>query len=145
MTTNVHSLIWAVLSLLCGSLHSTLGDQYSRSVESDSSSNNLYTIEGKVVSLDKKPSPDWVVSTQIFVNGGEHIGLLREDGTFVVNGLYPGSYIVEVINPGIAYESARVEITSKGKLRSRKVNHLQPALVNHVPYPLRLNPIGKFQ
>jgi hypothetical protein len=63
------------------------------------------------------------------VNGGEHIGLLKEDGTFVVGGLSSGSFVIEVIHPQFQYESARVDITSKGKLRARKVNYIQPALV----------------
>ncbi len=79
------------------------------------------------------------------VNGGEHIGLLKEDGTFVVDGLPSGSFVIEVIHPHLQYETARVDITSKGKLRARKVNYLQPAQVTHLPYPLRLNPTGPYK
>lgn len=46
-----------------------------------------------------------------------------------MEGLPPGSHVVEVIHPHFQYETARVDITSKGKLRARKVNYIQPALV----------------
>jgi len=113
---------------------------------SSSSSSGLWNkIEGKVIAPMDKKSNDWLVNTQILVNGGEFVGLLKEDGTFMVDGLPPGSFVLEVIHPQFQYESARVDITSKGKLRARKVNYIQPALVTHLPYPLRLNPVGPYK
>jgi len=102
-------------------------------------------IEGKLIAPMEKKTNEWLVSTQIMVNGGEHIGLLKEDGSFVVEGLPAGSHVIEVIHPHFQYETARVDITSKGKLRARKVNYIQPALVTHMPYPLRLNPTGPYK
>jgi hypothetical protein len=90
----------------------------------------------------KKITTEWLVQTEIFLNGGEHIGFLKEDGTFAITGVSAGSYTVDVIHPQFAYESARVDVTSKGKIRARKVNNLQPSQVSHLPYPLRLNPTG---
>jgi hypothetical protein len=96
---------------------------------SGSSSSPWHRVEGKVIPpLDKKTN-EWLIATQVLVNGGEHIGLLREDGSFLVEGLSPGSHIIEVVSPQLQYESARVDITSKGKLRARKVNNIQPAQV----------------
>ena len=56
----------------------------------------------------------------------------QEDNTFTVRGLQPGSYLVEVINADFYYEPVRVDITSKGKIRARKVNNVQPTQVSQV-------------
>jgi len=104
-----------------------------------------YSIEGRVSPPEKKSPSDWFVNTQIVVNGGEHIGFLREDGSFIVQGISSGSHIVEVLHSQVHYESTRVDITSKGKIRARKVNHLQPSQVSHVTYPLRFNPLGAYR
>jgi len=104
-----------------------------------------HTIEGKVNPPDKKATNEWLTQSQVIVNGGEHVGLLRDDGTFVIHGVPSGSFVVEVVHPQFTYESARIDITSKGKLRARKVNYIQPALVTHIPYPLKLNPTGAYR
>lgn len=51
--------------------------------------------------------------------------------------------MLEVINPNFVYEPVRVEINSKGKIRARKVNYVQTSLVNQLPYPLKLKPLGQ--
>jgi hypothetical protein len=94
---------------------------------------------------EKKPPSDWYVGTQVVVNGGEHIGFLREDGTFLVQGVPSGSHVVEVLHSSYHYESSRVDITSKGKIRARKVNNLQPSQVSHMTYPLRFNALGAYR
>jgi hypothetical protein len=70
---------------------------------------------------------------------------LREDGTFTINNVPSGSYIVEVANPNYAYEPVRVEINSKGKYRARKVNYIQTSQVLQVPYPLKMKPLHRFR
>ena len=67
----------------------------------------------------------------------------RNDGTFTVNNVPSGSYIVEVANPTYAFEPVRVDITSKGKMRARKLNNLQPSAVHQVTYPLKFKARGK--
>uniref|UniRef100_A0A0M3I6X7 EMC7_beta-sandw domain-containing protein n=1 Tax=Ascaris lumbricoides TaxID=6252 RepID=A0A0M3I6X7_ASCLU len=62
----------------------------------------------------------------------------RRDGSFVVSGIPPGSYIVEVSHVNFVFEPVRVDITSKGKFRARRLNLLQPSVVSSLPYPLRL-------
>jgi len=79
------------------------------------------------------------------MNGGEHICSLREDGTFSLTGIPSGSHVVEVVHPNYQFDSARVDITSKGKIRARRVNHLQPSQVTHVTYPLRLAALGPYR
>ena len=63
--------------------------------------------------------------------------IFRADGTFKVSGVPSGSYVVEVANPTYIFEPARVDITAKGKMRARKVNHVQSNAVVTVPYPMR--------
>ena len=52
-------------------------------------------------------------------------------------GVPSGSYIVEVFNPSVYFEPIRVDVTSKGKIRARKVNHVQPSAVSQISYPLK--------
>lgn len=49
----------------------------------------------------------------------------RSDGAFSVSNLPSGSYSIEVINPTYVFEPARIDITSKGKFRARKMNNIQ--------------------
>lgn len=60
----------------------------------------------------------------------------RKDGNFEIQSVKSGSYLVEVINSNYKYKSIRVDINSKGKIRAREVNYIQPSLVELVPYPL---------
>ena len=67
----------------------------------------------------------------------------RSDGNFVINNVPSGSYIVEVANPTFVFEPTRVDITSKGKMRARRLNNLQPSAVQTVTYPLKFKARGK--
>ena len=72
----------------------------------------------------------------MFVDGGKRVGFVREDNSFAIGGLPSGSYLLEVVNPDYFYEPVRVDINSKGKIRARKVNNVQPSQVNQVKNPL---------
>ncbi|XP_044739012.1 ER membrane protein complex subunit 7 [Chrysoperla carnea] len=105
-----------------------------------------YTIEGKVFPPDIPLTPaNWQVNTKLMVNGGEYLGFIKEDGTFVIHNVPGGSYILEVVNPDYGYEPVRVEINSKGKYRARKVNYIQTSQVIQVPYPLKMKPMGRMR
>ncbi|XP_042239623.1 ER membrane protein complex subunit 7 homolog [Homarus americanus] len=105
-----------------------------------------YRIEGRVVRPDSSiVSPaEWFANTKIFTNSG-HYGFLREDGSFVINNVPSGSYVVQVMNPTFIYEPLRVDINSKGKIRARAVNHIQPSNVVQMPHPLRMKSIGPYR
>lgn len=120
---------WIFASYFC--FASSVGENNFESETADS-----YTIDGTVISPDVI-SPEWLLSTKILVNGGERIGFLRNDGSFHISNVEPGSYAVEVVNPNYIYEPARVDINSKGKFRARKLNYVQTNLVQQVPYPLK--------
>lgn len=115
------------------------------SVEDDSDvSTNKYSLEGRVFPLSDYAvsQPNWQANTRVHINGGEMIGFVKKDGSFVVHNVPAGSYIVEVLNPEYNFEPARVEINSKGKFRARKVNHIKTSEVVVVPYPLKVKALG---
>merc|ERR1719283_738187 len=70
---------------------------------------------------------------------------LKEDNSFVIQGMLPGSYLVEVDTPEYVYEAVRIDINSKGKHRARKNNPVQPNQVTQLPYPLKCKPLGKYR
>lgn len=67
----------------------------------------LYAIEGKVYAPEIYSINDfkWQRDTVITINNGEYSGFLKHDGTFSLNGIPSGSYVVEVSNPDYYYES----------------------------------------
>ncbi|VVC40405.1 Hypothetical protein CINCED_3A015865 [Cinara cedri] len=98
------------------------------------SSRELYDIEGTVMLPSLKTS--WLAETVVQLKGGEAVGFLRKNGSFLISKVPSGSYIVEVVNPNYFFEPIRIEINSKGKYRARKVNYIQSSYVHHMPYPL---------
>lgn len=68
---------------------------------------------------------NWQANSRVLLNYGKYIGFIKEDGGFVVEGVAPGSYVLEVTNVDYIFEPIRVDITSKGKIRARKLNVLQ--------------------
>jgi len=51
--------------------------------------------------------------------------LFRSDGSFKLNDIPTGSYIIEAISVDYTFEPLRIDITNKGKIRARKLNLLQ--------------------
>ncbi|RZC39709.1 DUF2012 domain containing protein [Asbolus verrucosus] len=104
-----------------------------------------YAIEGKIFLLSdyQTRQANWPASTRIHVNGGQLVGFVKKDGSFIVHNVPSGSYIVEVLNPEYTFEPVRVEINSRGKYRARKVNHIQTSLIIQVPYPLSMKALAK--
>ncbi|CAG9538394.1 unnamed protein product [Cercopithifilaria johnstoni] len=102
-----------------------------------------YKIEGQVVFPESVTAQKGRLGpSRVLVNYDfKHVAFVREDGSFVVSGVPPGSYIIEISNIDYAFEPVRVDITSKGKIRARRLNLLQPSLVSSLPYPLHLNAV----
>merc|ERR1739836_124913 len=113
-------------------------------IEQSVPSSLTFHIEGKITPPETKPK-DWYWTTRILLDGGKRLAYLKEDNSFVITGLPSGSYLLEVLNPDYYYESVRVDINSKGKVRARKVNNVQPSQVNQLPYPLRMKSRGRFK
>uniref|UniRef100_A0A2K5S5X3 Endoplasmic reticulum membrane protein complex subunit 7 n=1 Tax=Cebus imitator TaxID=2715852 RepID=A0A2K5S5X3_CEBIM len=74
-----------------------------------------FKIEGRAVVPGVKPQ-DWISAARVLVDGEEHVGFLKTDGSFVVHDIPSGSYVVEVISPAYRFDPVRVDITSKGKM-----------------------------
>ncbi|MFH4983394.1 hypothetical protein AB6A40_010103 [Gnathostoma spinigerum] len=109
------------------------------SMNEKASESPTFRIEGHVILPNSiTVGKNWQSECRVLVNYGEKIGFLRQDGSFVVSGVFPGSYIVEVSHVNFVFEPVRVDITSKGKFRARRLNLIQPSLVSTLPYPLRL-------
>ncbi|KAK7482932.1 hypothetical protein BaRGS_00025832 [Batillaria attramentaria] len=101
-----------------------------------------FRIDGKVYVSSSKDK-DWVSNTRVLVEGGKYRGFVRNDGSFSISGLPSGSFLVEVANPTYLFEPLRVDITSTGKMRARKVNLLQPTKLQTVQYPLEFRERNK--
>uniref|UniRef100_A0A1I7S5V7 DUF2012 domain-containing protein n=1 Tax=Bursaphelenchus xylophilus TaxID=6326 RepID=A0A1I7S5V7_BURXY len=98
-----------------------------------------FSIEGQVsLGHGMVPPENWKAKSKVLLDYGKHIGFIRDDGYFVVEGVPSGSYILEVTNVNYIFEPIRVDVNSKGKVRARKLNVLQPNAVATLPYPLRL-------
>ncbi|KAG7508088.1 ER membrane protein complex subunit 7 [Solea senegalensis] len=100
-----------------------------------------FKIEGRAIVPGVKPQ-DWVSMARVTVEGEEYVGFLRTDGSFAVNDVPSGSYVVEIISPGYRFEPVRVDITSKGKMRARLVNYIKTSEVIRQQYPLQIKASG---
>ncbi|CAD5205965.1 unnamed protein product [Bursaphelenchus okinawaensis] len=112
---------------------------YSADVSSELLDTPRFTLQGQVSLGAGMIAPkNWKARSRVLLDYGKYIGFIRDDGYFVVEGVPTGSYIVEVTNVDYIFEPIRVDITSKGNVRARKLNVLQPNSVSTLPYPLRL-------
>jgi len=139
----MRSSLASLLSLCSFSLVSLTHAHAQSDAEAGDNTEN-YKIEGKVTPPDN-PAPDWLSVTTVTLDGGKRRAFLRDDQSFVFQGLSPGSYLVEVDNPDYVYEDIRIDINSKGKHRARKNNPVQPNQVTQLPYPVKAKPLGKFR
>lgn len=103
------------------------------------SESELYTIRGKINLRSDKLDLD---NTRILIDDGQHIGFLHSDGTFSIPGLSSGSYVLEVSAPRNVYEPIRIDINSKGKIRARRLNLVQPSDITIMRYPLHFESKG---
>ncbi|KAK2855950.1 hypothetical protein Q5P01_004685 [Channa striata] len=100
-----------------------------------------FKIEGRAIVPGVK-TQDWVSAARVLVEGEEYVGFLRADGSFAVNDVPSGSYVVEVVTPTYKFEPVRVDITSKGKMRARVVNYIKTSEVVRLAYPLQIRSSG---
>ncbi|XP_036448707.1 ER membrane protein complex subunit 7-like [Colossoma macropomum] len=100
-----------------------------------------FQIEGRAVVYGVRPEA-WAPSSVVLVDGEEHVGFVRLDGSFTVNDVPSGSYVVQIASPVYKFEPVRVDITSKGKMRARRVNYIKTSEVVQLPYPLQMRCSG---
>lgn len=104
-----------------------------------STQNELFTIVGKVnIRVDELD----LENTRILIDDGQYVGFLRADGTFTIPGLASNSYVLEISSSRNYYEPVRIDINSKGKIRSRRLNLLEPSDVTILRYPLNFESKG---
>uniref|UniRef100_A0A4W4HCD6 Endoplasmic reticulum membrane protein complex subunit 7 n=1 Tax=Electrophorus electricus TaxID=8005 RepID=A0A4W4HCD6_ELEEL len=100
-----------------------------------------FKIEGRAILYGVR-TEDWVSNAVVLVDGEEHVGFIRVDGSFTINDVPSGSYVVHVASPTYRFEPVRVDITTKGKMRARRVNYIKISEVVQLPYPLQMRCIG---
>ena len=105
-------------------------------VSEDVEESKVFAISGKVV-VQKAPDSSWIAQTRVVIDGGKYSGYLKKDGSFVINRVPSGTYVVEVYAPNYAFEPVRVDVTKNGKIRARKINWLKMSSVETLPYPLK--------
>jgi len=110
----------------------------------DETPSGLFSLDGKLKQIDDFGS-NLIAEMRVFANGGEFIGFVKEDGSFTITNVPSGSYVIEVVHPNIVFESARIDVSQKGKIRARKLNYVQPSQVVQMAYPLRLKPLAPFR
>ena len=140
MTTTLRYLFFTAL-VVCLAVSSCWASEETITFENTavSAQNDLFTIYGKV--NIRKDELD-LENTRILVDDGQYVGFLRADGTFTIPGVPSNSYVVEISSPRNYYEPVRVDITSKGKVRSRRLNLIQPSDVTTLRYPLSFESRG---
>ena len=101
-----------------------------------------YTINGKVQIRNPQDS-SWMTQTKVVADGGKYTGYIRKDGSFSINRVPSGTYVVEVYSSNYEFDPIRVDITKNGKIRARKVNFLKMSTVEKLPYPLTFTTGGQ--
>ncbi|XP_002128664.2 endoplasmic reticulum membrane protein complex subunit 7 [Ciona intestinalis] len=97
-----------------------------------------YKVNGRVY----LPSGDAIAETNLVMDGGLYKSFIKPDGSFTFHNVQSGSYVIEVLSPKYMFEPVRVDVSSKGNVRARKLNNLKPSSVSLVKYPLDLKPLG---
>lgn len=143
--TLLTALVIFGLSVLLGAETAAPGPTESAAAEDDGGSSGVasqrFLVEGKV-SIPFTADQEWVPATRVVLDGGQYLGFLRSDGSFAVS-VPSGSYTIDVSHPVYVFDSVRVDITSKGKIRARRLNNVQPSLVLTVNYPLKVKAKGR--
>ncbi|XP_056620514.1 ER membrane protein complex subunit 7 [Triplophysa dalaica] len=116
-------------------------DSDSGPVVASQSNGDRFKIEGRAIVPGFK-TQDWISTARVLVEGEDYVGFLKIDGSFAVNDVPSGSYVVEVVSPSFRFDPVRVDITSKGKMRARLVNYIKTSEVVRQSYPLQIRANG---
>lgn len=138
-TTKSVFYVLVVIQLVVSLVIATDSEQIT--IESTSVANQLetFSVRGKInIRADELD----IQNTRILIDDGAYVGFLRADGTFSIQNLPTGSYILEVSSPRNYYEPIRIDINSKGKIRARRLNLIQPSDITVLRYPLAFESRG---
>jgi len=77
-------------------------------------------------------------SVRIVLNGGAYSAIPRQDGSFKLHDVLPGSYLLEVMDSQSVWPTVRVDVSASapGKARALLSHSRQP-----LPFPLPLEPL----
>ncbi|KAK2843177.1 hypothetical protein Q7C36_011392 [Tachysurus vachellii] len=100
-----------------------------------------FRIEGRAL-VHGVRAEQWTPLAHVQLDRQEHVGFVRLDGSFTVNDVPSGSYVVHIVSPVYRFEPVRVDITSTGKMRARRVNYIKTSEVLQLPYPVQMTCTG---
>ncbi|KAM9466248.1 ER membrane protein complex subunit 7-like [Clarias gariepinus] len=101
-----------------------------------------FRIEGRALVYGVR-AEEWTPRAHVLLHGEEHVGFVRLDGSFTVNDVPPGSYVLHIASPVYRFEPVRVDITATGKMRARRVNYIRTSEVLQLPYPVQMRCTGQ--
>lgn len=141
-----------ILSLLLSSLFlfSVEGRSSSSSYDDDadedddhSTSDSNIKDEGRyqVQGVFRLPASAKFNGAKVLLNGGEHIALVRADGTFEFHELPAGTYVAEPFMVDYVFSPIRIDVSTRerGRIRVTSTTGRQEKL----PYPLQIRPERK--
>ncbi|ALC39848.1 CG8397 [Drosophila busckii] len=88
-------------------------------------------------------SAQFPIDVTLSINGGEYLGFVRTNGKFIISAVPSGSYVLNVNHADLHFAPLRIEISQSGQYRARTLNHLRPAKVIRLTYPLELKPLQR--
>merc|ERR1719502_1251763 len=77
-------------------------------------------------------------SVRVVLDGGAYTAIPRQDGSFKLHAVAPGTYLLEVLDTQSVWPTVKLEVsaTSPGKARALLTHSRQP-----LPFPLPLEPL----
>ena len=77
-------------------------------------------------------------NVRVVLNGGEYTAIPRQDGTFKLHDVSPGTYLLEIMDTQSVWPTVRLDVSAKesGKMRALLTHSRQP-----LPFPLPLEPL----
>jgi hypothetical protein len=99
----------------------------------------LFKIKGSVKGNSQIPLTRTTrAQLRVVLNGGAYQAPVRDDGSFEVNNVSPGTYLVEIVTPTLVFQAQRVEIAGK-KVKVTLASDARTSL----PYPLQFSPAAE--
>lgn len=140
-------LSWPVaVVVFVGSLISTAEGEHTVETE------DVFHFRGRVLVPEDVHDPvTFLRNTKVVLDGGQHVGMLSGDGSFVIHDIPSASYTLEVYTPDHQYDMLRVDVSKKFEgsfrvVRADLVNGMPPTKVFYAPEAgLLLKPQGRLK
>ncbi|EGD78232.1 hypothetical protein PTSG_09299 [Salpingoeca rosetta] len=94
-----------------------------------------YSVQGRI-HIPPEATKEYIAQTRVVLDGGVVQGLVKEDGSFVINDVPSASYTLEVFNPKYHYMPIRVDVDRQfsNNVRAFQADFLGMDRVVPVPY-----------